>query len=183
MKLKFFMLRLALPLLLFMGMLAVLWHGLYTDPKILPSTLIDHPVPEFKLPELFAPEKKIDSSIFLGKTSIVNVWASWCQACISEQELIRTVASDPKVQWIGFDYKDDPRQAKAWLKQYGNPYQTILNDANGLAALDWGIYGTPETFVIDGKGIIRYKEVGPITTLDWQNDFLPLLNQLEKENT
>lgn len=170
-----------IPILMILALIAVLWRGLYLNPKEIPSPLIDRPAPPFQLPNLLNPTVRLDNSLLKNKVTIVNVWASWCAACVEEQQFIRTVAPSSQVQWLGFNYKDDRQEALAWLQQYGNPYNYIATDAQGAAALDWGIYGTPETFVVDKKGFIRYKHIGPISLEDWQKDFVPLLTRLNQE--
>jgi cytochrome c biogenesis protein CcmG, thiol:disulfide interchange protein DsbE len=170
-----------MPILMILALIAVLWRGLYLNPKEIPSPLIDQPAPTFQLPNLLDPKTMIDNSVLSHKVTIVNVWASWCAACVEEQQFIRSIAPTTEAQWLGFNYKDDSKEALAWLQQYGNPYTYIAADATGQAALDWGIYGTPETFVIDKKGIIRYKHIGPISLQDWQKQFVPLLAKLNQE--
>lgn len=172
-----------IPILMILALIAVLWRSLYSNPKEIPSPLIGHLAPSFQLPNLLNPQETIDNTVLKDKVTIVNVWASWCAACVEEQQFIRGVAPSSQVQWLGLDYKDSPKDALAWLQQYGNPYHYIAADAEGQAALDWGIYGTPETFVIDKKGIIRYKHIGPISLQDWQQDFVPLLAKLNQEAT
>ncbi len=174
------MLRLS-PILLIFGLIAALWRGLYSNPKEIPSPLLNKLTPSFELPNLFNPQENLNNQLFKDKVTILNVWASWCAACVEEQMFIRTIAPSTSAQWIGFNYKDDRQNAMAWLNRYGNPYSAIAADTQGVVALDWGIYGTPETFVIDRKDRIRYKHIGPITFADWQKDFVPLLAKLNGE--
>lgn len=169
------------PIAIVIALVAVLWRGLYLNPKEIPSPLINKSAPSFQLPNLLKPEEMLDNRLLQNKVTVVNVWASWCEACVEENQLIRSVAGNNTVQWLGFDYKDNSRDAKAWLQRYGNPYHWIAADTDGKAALDWGIYGTPETFVIDKKGFIRYKHIGPISQQDWQQSFVPLLHKLNAE--
>lgn len=170
-----------IPILMILALIAVLWRGLYLNPKEIPSPLIGQPAPNFQLPNLLHPQQIIDNTALKNQVTIVNVWASWCAACVEEQQFIRGVAQSSQVQWLGFDYKDDRQEALAWLQHYGNPYHVIAADAKGSAALDWGIYGTPETFIVDKKGFIRYKHIGPISQQDWQDNFVPLLAKLKEE--
>lgn len=170
-----------IPIVIAVAIVALLWRGLYLNPKEIPSPLINQQAPAFDLPDLFSPNTHVTNTVFQNHITILNVWASWCETCVDEQTFIRSIANQYPVQWLGFDYKDTTADAKAWLAQYGNPYHTIVTDANGQAALDFGIYGTPETFIIDGNGVIRYKHIGPITASDWQQDFVPWLIKLNRE--
>ncbi len=157
-----------LPLGLFLLIVILLWRGLGLHPNLIPSPLINKPVPTSR-------------SVFLGQVTLLNVFASWCEACAEEQGFLNQLAKNNKVRIIGFNYKDTPLKAKAWLKQYGNPYQNIMVDSKGETAIDWGIYGTPETFVIDKKGIIRYKVLGAISPDLWEETLGPLILKLESE--
>lgn len=160
-----------LPVGLFVMVMVFLARGLWLDPQELPSTQINQPVPNFSLSELIA-GNPIDQSIFKGHWTILNVWASWCDACVNEHELIKTL-SEKGVRVIGLNYKDNARTAKAWLANYGNPYQAVLFDHAGQLAIDLGVYGSPETFIIDPEGIIRYRHVGVLTAKAWQQALLP----------
>ncbi|MBI5448527.1 MAG: redoxin domain-containing protein [Gammaproteobacteria bacterium] len=159
MKKKFFYF---LPFFVFMLIAFFLWRGLRLDPAQLPSTLIDKVAPSFVLPSLLDEQKKIRSSIFYGKISIVHVWSSECKVCENEYDVLLQLAQLPKVQLIGLDYEDDPISAKRYLLEKGNPYHQVLRGDQKNVGLNWGIYGTPETFVIDQRGVIRGKWLGSL---------------------
>ncbi len=132
------------------------------DPSRIPSPFIGKPAPAFELPDLFG-GPKLDNTAFAGRVSVLNVFASWCLPCRVEHPMLMALARDGKAQVFGLNYKDKPEDAKAWLKQHGNPYSRIGADRNGRAAIEWGVYGVPETFLIGPDGRIRHKVVGPIT--------------------
>ena len=171
----------ALPFILFLFIFIILWRGLSLHPNVVPSPLIGKPAPTFALPSLTDSKRIITEKDFLGHVTLFNVWASWCTACAYEHELLQELVTKEKVIFYGLNYKDKPEAAMEWLKKYGNPYQLIAVDKEGQAAIDWGIYGTPETFVIDKKGIIRNKFIGPITRQVWEENLQPMIKQLENE--
>lgn len=173
-------LRIALPLLLFVLILTLLWRGLSLHPNKVPSPLINKPAPEFQLPDLFYPEKIISNKNFIGQVTLLNVWASWCYACAEEHKLLLDLAKREYLTMYGLSYKDNPLAAKEWLTKHGNPYAVVLMDQDGSAALDWGVYGTPETYLIDKKGMIRFKQIGPMTSDAWEK-IIPLVEQLKNE--
>lgn len=172
------MLRYLLPLGIFVGLVALFAVGLYRDPKLVPSPLIGKPAPEFTLPTLKDPKKTFSRNDLLGKVSLVNVWATWCVSCRQEHGFLMQVAQQAGMQLIGFDYKDERPAAMQWLQSLGNPYATVLFDQSGRAGIDWGVYGTPETFVVDPKGIVRYKHIGPMTPDAWHDHIEPVLAQI-----
>jgi cytochrome c biogenesis protein CcmG, thiol:disulfide interchange protein DsbE len=160
----------ALPLIAFAGLAALFWLRLGTgDPSRIPSALIGHPAPQTSLPPLTGllsdgtQVPGLDPAIFKGKVSVVNVWASWCVPCHDEAPLLTELAKDTRLQLVGINYKDAPDNARRFLGRYGNPFGAVGVDANGRAAIDWGVYGVPETFVVGREGTIVYKLVGPIT--------------------
>jgi cytochrome c biogenesis protein CcmG/thiol:disulfide interchange protein DsbE len=160
----------ALPLVAFAALAAIFWFGLgNSDPSRIPSALIGHPAPQTALPPLpgladgGAPVPGLDPAAFKGKVSIVNVWASWCVPCHDEAPLLIQLGRDRRLQIIGINYKDAPDNARRFLGRYGNPYGIVGVDANGRAAIEWGVYGVPETFIVGRKGTIVYKMVGPVT--------------------
>jgi len=159
-----------LPLLAFMALAAIFWLRLGDgDPSRIPSALIGHPAPQTVLPALDglasngAPVPGLDPAAFKGKVSIVNVWASWCVPCHDEAPLLTELAKDTRIQIIGINYKDAPDNARRFLGRYGNPFASVGVDGNGRAAIEWGVYGVPETFIVGRDGKIAYKLVGPIT--------------------
>src|SRR5271169_526494 len=160
----------ALPLITFAGLATVFWFRLgNSDPSRIPSALIGHPAPQTPLPPLAGltnngtPVPGIDPAMFKGKVSVVNVWASWCIPCHDEAPLLTQLGSDKRLQVIGINYKDTPDNARRFLGRYGNPYGIVGVDGNGRAAIEWGVYGVPETFVVGREGTIVYKVVGPVT--------------------
>lgn len=156
----------------------ILYVGLYRDPTRVPSPLIGKGIPHFHLPQLHNPQKWATHDGLKGKVTVLNVWATWCVACAEEHPFLMEKAALAQVRWVGLDYKDDPKAARQWLKVHGDPYEWVLMDPSGRAALEWGVYGTPETFLIDKKGIIRYKHVGPLTAALWHREVEPLLEEM-----
>jgi cytochrome c biogenesis protein CcmG, thiol:disulfide interchange protein DsbE len=158
-----------LPLMFFAGLAVLFWFGLGAgDPSRIPSALIGHPAPQTTLPPLDGLEANgtqlpgLDPAVFKGKVSIVNVWASWCVPCHDEAPLLTELGKDTRLQMIGINYKDTPENARRFLGRYGNPFGMVGVDANGRAAIEWGVYGVPETFIVGRDGKIAYKMVGPL---------------------
>jgi cytochrome c biogenesis protein CcmG, thiol:disulfide interchange protein DsbE len=161
---------LMLPLIAFLGLALLFWFRLGSgDPSRIPSALIGHPAPQTALPALAglvsdgAQVPGLDPAVFSGKVSVVNVWASWCVPCHDEAPLLTELAKDKRLQLVGINYKDAPDNARRFLGRYGNPFGVVGVDANGRAAIEWGVYGVPETFVVGRESKIVYKLVGPIT--------------------
>jgi cytochrome c biogenesis protein CcmG/thiol:disulfide interchange protein DsbE len=159
-----------LPLIVFLALAALFWLRLGDgDPSRIPSALIGHPAPQTSLPPLQgllsngAQVPGLDPANFKGKVSVVNVWASWCVPCHDEAPLLTELAKDNRMQLIGINYKDAPDNAQRFLGRYGNPFASVGVDGNGRAAIEWGVYGVPETFIVGRDGKIAYKLVGPIT--------------------
>jgi cytochrome c biogenesis protein CcmG, thiol:disulfide interchange protein DsbE len=159
-----------LPLFMFLGLAALFWFRLGSgDPSKIPSALIGRPAPQTVLPPLDGlasdgkPVPGIDPAAFAGKVSIVNVWASWCVPCHDEAPLLTELGKDKRLQVIGINYKDSAENARRFLGRYGNPFGMVGVDGNGRAAIEWGVYGVPETFIVGREGKIVYKLVGPIT--------------------
>jgi cytochrome c biogenesis protein CcmG/thiol:disulfide interchange protein DsbE len=146
-----------------------------------PSPLINKPAPTFHLPTLLGSPSYLTDKNFQGKVSLFNIWATWCITCKSEHDFLLILAKNKGITLYGLNYKDDPVQAKNWLKKKGNPYKIIAVDSSGDTGINWGVYGTPETFIIDKKGIIRYKQIGAITPDVWQNTLEPLVRKLQAE--
>jgi cytochrome c biogenesis protein CcmG/thiol:disulfide interchange protein DsbE len=160
----------ALPLLAFAALAAIFWLGLGSgDPSKIPSALIGHPAPQTALPPLQglldngAQLPGLDPATFKGKVSVVNVWASWCVPCHEEAPLLTELGKDKRLQLIGINYKDAADNARRFLGRYGNPFEIVGVDGNGRAAIEWGVYGVPETFIVGREGTIVYKLVGPVT--------------------
>lgn len=169
----------ALPVLIFLGVGIGLAVGLTRDPQKLPSALIDDPVPTFDLPPLRQDDKAGLSSTDLEGAGpvLVNVFASWCVPCRAEHPLLMALAEDG-VTIHGIDYKDPPSQARSWLAELGDPFEQIGADQDGRVGIDWGVYGVPETFIVDGDGRIRHKHVGPLMPRDVDETIRPLLEEL-----
>jgi cytochrome c biogenesis protein CcmG/thiol:disulfide interchange protein DsbE len=166
------------PLAVFLVLAAFLLVGLGRDPKEVPSPLIDKPAPAFSAALLKQPEQRLSRQDMLGRVWILNVWASWCGACRQEHPVLVDFAKRSAVPLYGLDYKDQRDDALAWLEQFGNPYRDSLVDADGRIGLDYGVYGVPETFVIDASGVIRYKHIGPVTPEVLRDKIEPLLRRL-----
>jgi cytochrome c biogenesis protein CcmG/thiol:disulfide interchange protein DsbE len=175
------MLKYLLPLLLFIVLAVFLAVGLRLNPKDIPSPLIDKPAPAFALPILENPEKTLKQSDLQGKVWLLNVWASWCISCREEHPLLLQLAKQYPVMLVGLNYKDEAQAASLWLQKLGNPYNVSIMDSDGRTGIDYGVYGVPETFVIDKRGVIRYKHTGPVVPGDLERIFLPLIQQLQAE--
>ncbi len=170
--------RYFVPLMVFVVMLAFLAIGLQLKPREIPSPLIDKAAPRFSLPTLAAPEQTLSSQDLRGKVWVLNVWASWCVACREEHPLLVEMAKLNAVPIFGLNYKDKRADALGWLARFGNPYTASLSDTDGLVGIDYGVYGVPETFVIDKAGVIRHKIIGPVTAEAIRDVILPLVRKL-----
>ena len=172
-----------LPLAIFIGLAALLaagvWMSRKPDREALPSPLIGKAAPEFSLPELFDPNRTVTLKELKGAPFVLNVWGSWCVACRDEHPALSAFAETKRVRVIGYNWKDEPEDAKRWLEQLGNPYFMVLQDIEGRTALDFGIYGAPETFLIDGNGMIVWKHVGVLTPDLIRKELEPRLAQIE----
>ena len=176
------MLRYLLPLGIFFALVFLFIFGLKNDPSYVPSPLIDKPAPAFSLPSLKMPEQTISNSDLHGKVSLINVWASWCAACKVEHPILVKASTENELKLYGLNYKDTREAALNWLKQYKDPYIKSAFDQSGKVGIDYGVYGVPETFVIDKDGIIRYKHVGPVSMDDLNNIIMPMVNELENKS-
>jgi cytochrome c biogenesis protein CcmG/thiol:disulfide interchange protein DsbE len=172
--------RYTLPLIIFFGLVWFLWKGLSLNPREIPSALINKPVPVFSLPQLHEPDKQLGAADMKGRVWLLNVWGSWCVSCRYEHPILNALAKQGLVPIIGFNWKDKPEDAKAWLTKFGDPYQLSVSDLDGRVAIDFGVYGAPETFVIDKAGMIRYKHTGPISEDMMRNTLIPLIHELNK---
>jgi cytochrome c biogenesis protein CcmG/thiol:disulfide interchange protein DsbE len=171
--------RYLLPLAVFLVMAGFLAVGLNRDPREVPSPLIDKPAPAFNLPRLDAPEQMLSTQDLRGQVWLLNVWASWCVACRQEHPLLVDLARAGTVKVYGLNYKDKREDAIGMLRKTGDPYVKSVSDTEGLVGIDYGVYGVPETFVIDKQGVIRYKQIGPITPEALRDTLLPLIQKLE----
>ena len=164
-----------------LGALAVAFAlGLDHDPQKLPSVLIDKPVPTFALAPLEGRSDGFATTDLAGQVSLINVWASWCVPCRAEHPMLTRMVERDGITLFGINYKDKPEDAARFLAGLGNPFKAIGADRDGLVSIDFGVYGYPETFVIDGKGRIHYKHIGPITKQDWERTLAPMIAELKR---
>jgi cytochrome c biogenesis protein CcmG, thiol:disulfide interchange protein DsbE len=174
------MTRFVIPLVLFVGLLVILAIGLGLDPHKVPSPFINKPAPAFQLPQLHEQAKTFSPEEMRGKVWLLNVWASWCISCREEHPLLLELARSRAVPLYGLNYKDQRNDAIAWLDDLGNPYLLSAADLDGRVGIDYGVYGAPETYLIDREGIIRFKHIGPLTPDVLQSKLLPLARDLNK---
>ncbi len=174
-----------IPILIFALLVALLAFGLTNDPKEVPSPFIGKPTPEFSTNRLYVKDSSkemISTDSMKGKVWLLNVFASWCVSCRSEHKLITELAKQsPNTPVVGLNYKDEDADAKKWLKYFGNPYHAIAVDLDGKIGIEYGVYGVPETFIIDKKGVIRHKQIGPVNRQALTEVIYPLLKKLESE--
>ncbi len=168
-----------IPLIMFLGLCLMLYVGLFRERSDeLPSALLDKPLPSFNLSTVEDPKRIVTEKDLQGDVALINVWATWCPSCRAEHPYLMKLA-DEGVLIYGIDYKDDQEEARLWLKNLGNPYQFNINDQIGKLGIDLGVYGAPETYLIDHKGIIRYKHVGVVDDNVWKQDIKPLYDKLK----
>ena len=172
--------RFVLPLVIFVVLVVFLAIGLGHDPHEVPSPLINKPAPAFQLPQLHEPTKTFSAQEIKGKVWLLNVWASWCISCREEHPVLLELAGAGAVPIYGLNYKDKREDAIEWLDDLGNPYLLSAADVDGRVGIDYGVYGAPETYLIDRDGVIRYKHIGPLTPDVLQGKILPLVKDLEK---
>ena len=168
-------LRFWLPAILGVALFVLLGAGLTLNPREVPSPLIGKPVPEFALPVFSSDSIMSSSQLSEGEPTVVNFFASWCTPCLVEHPLLMQVSKSGNINLLGINYKDRSQDAQQWLQRHGNPYKTIAVDANGATAIDWGVYGVPETYLVSADGKILYKHVGPLTWDIWRTHFQPEL--------
>ena len=169
-----------LPLILFVVLVMFLLVGLRRDPHEVPSPLINKSAPDFQLPQLQQASATFSAKEMRGKVWLLNFWGTWCVACREEHPLLVQYAKTGAVPIYGVDYKDERTAALQWLDEFGNPYTLTAFDVDGRISIDYGVYGAPESYLIDRKGVIRFKQIGPITEDVWQNKILPLAKELNK---
>ncbi|MCB1734252.1 MAG: DsbE family thiol:disulfide interchange protein [Gammaproteobacteria bacterium] len=174
-------LKFIMPLAIFMALAVVLYNGLGKDPKLVPSPLIGKAAPAFTLSTLQDPDKTISPADMKGQVWLLNIWATWCVTCKAEHEVLNILAQRGGLKIVGLNYKDERAAAIRWLKQEGNPYQVNAFDKDGRVGIDWGVTGTPETFIIDKKGVIRFKQIGAVGVDVARDQIIPLIKQLEAE--
>jgi cytochrome c biogenesis protein CcmG/thiol:disulfide interchange protein DsbE len=165
--------------MIFILIILLLWRGLTLHPNLVPSPFINQPTPAFRLPTLFHPPHSMTQKDLKGQVTLFHIWSTTCVACAEEHPFLLELSQNHSIVINSLNYKDSPQAAKIWLKKYGNPYHLIAIDQTGETGIDWGVYGTPETFVIDKKGIIRYKQIGPITPDNWEHILQPLIKKLQ----
>jgi cytochrome c biogenesis protein CcmG/thiol:disulfide interchange protein DsbE len=172
--------RFVLPFGIFLALVALLGVGLTLNPREVPSPLVGKPAPSFSLPQLRAPDKTFSPNEMSGRVWILNVWASWCPPFLVEHPVITQLARIGIAPVVGLNYKDRPEDAIAWLKRNGDPFQLSASDIAGRIAIDYGVYGVPESYVIDKRGVIRYKRIGPLTPEIVKKKVLPLVEELNR---
>jgi cytochrome c biogenesis protein CcmG/thiol:disulfide interchange protein DsbE len=172
--------KLLIPLAVFLALCGFFFVGLFLNPREIPSPLIDKPAPQFTLKQLHAPDQTIGTADMKGKVWLLNVWASWCVSCREEHPLLVELGKANIVPIVGLNYKDEPAAGIQWLNRLGNPYTVSAVDRDGRVGIDWGVYGVPETFVVDKQGVIRYKQIGPVTVEALEKKILPLVRELQK---
>lgn len=173
------MIRFLLPLGIFLLLAVFLAIGLNLNPREVPSPLIDKPAPAFQLPQLHETGRTLAPQDMKGKVWVFNVWASWCVACLEEHPLLVELSKRNLVPIVGLNYKDNRADALLWLQKRGDPYTLSAQDADGRVGIDYGVYGVPETYVIDKEGIIRFKRIGPVTPKVLDEQILPLVKRLQ----
>lgn len=172
--------RFLIPLILFVVLVGFLARGLVLDPHEVPSPLVGKPAPAFGLTQLAQPQLKFSPAEMRGKVWLLNVWASWCVSCREEHPVLVALSKSGAVPLYGLNYKDQREDGLRWLSQFGDPYVLSAFDGDGRVGIDYGVYGVPETYVIDKAGIIRYKQIGPVTREALDSKILPLVKELEK---
>lgn len=172
--------RFVIPLVLFVVLVVFLAIGLRHDPHEVPSPLINKPAPGFQLAQLRDPSRRFSAEEMRGKVWLLNVWASWCITCRDEHPLLLEYARSKAVPIYGLNYKDKREDALSWLAELGDPYVLSVSDLDGRVGIDYGVYGAPETYLIDRNGVIRFKQIGPVTPDIWQEKILPLVKDLNK---
>lgn len=170
--------RYIVPLAIFVVLAGFLAVGLKLDPREVPSPLINKPAPDFNLAQLHDPDKRFSRDDMKGQVWLFNVWASWCVSCRAEHPYLVELARSGEVPIYGLDYKDQPAEALNWLRNWGNPYVLTAMDPDGRVGIDYGVYGVPETYLIDQQGVIRFKQIGPLTPKVIQETILPMVREL-----
>ncbi|MDO8291893.1 MAG: DsbE family thiol:disulfide interchange protein [Gallionella sp.] len=173
------MMRFILPLVVFLIMAAFMYVGLGLNPHEVPSPLVGKTAPAFTLPQLHEPAKQFSPQDMKGKVWLFNVWASWCTACENEHPVFMELSRQNLVPIYGMDYKDKREDGEAWLRKHGNPYALVVSDAEGRVGIDYGVYGVPETYVIDKQGVIQHKHIGAVTPKILDEKIIPLVKELQ----
>ena len=173
------MMRFILPFIVFVIVAAFMYAGLGLNPREVPSPLIGKEAPAFTLPLLHEPSRQFSPQDMKGRVWLFNVWASWCTACEQEHPLFMELSRRNIVQIYGMDYKDKREDGEAWLRRHGNPYRLVVSDTEGRVGIDYGVYGVPETYLIDKQGIIRHKHIGAVTPKILDETIIPLIKELQ----
>lgn len=174
-------LKLFIPVFIFLALALMLWRGLYLDPRTLPSVLIDKPLPEFELPTVEGGEQLISKADLPDEPFLLNVWGSYCLPCLQENPILMAAKEEGVVPIVGINYKDKLNLAQMWLEDNGSPFDYSIVDEDGRLGINLGVYGAPETFVVDGNGVIRYKHIGVIDYQSWQEDIMPAIAAVKAE--
>lgn len=179
---------LIVPFVIFLIVILILWGGISKPSRTDATHIFTHSVPSFKLPSLMDPNKDVDQNIFKGKITLLNVWSSWCLYCQQEHAYLNQLAkknadmnTSTSISLVGLNYHDSLEDAQQWVKVHGNPFHEIIIDKENTLSLDLGVYGTPESFLIDPKGIIRYRHIGPLDAELWQTEFVPIIQNIQNE--
>jgi cytochrome c biogenesis protein CcmG/thiol:disulfide interchange protein DsbE len=175
------MFRYLIPLVLFLVLVVFLAIGLTRDPHEVPSPLINKPAPDFKLTQLRDPSKTFSTAELRGKVYLLNVWASWCVSCRDEHPLLMEYAKTGAIPIYGLNWKDRREDALSWLAEFGDPYVLSVADVDGRVAIDYGVYGAPETYLVDQNGVIRFKQIGAVTEDVWKTKILPMAQELNRQ--
>ncbi len=168
-----------IPLMLFGLLILGMAFGLTRDPSVIPSEMVDRPMPAFVLPSLYEDKLDITEAVFDGEISLLNVFGSWCSACVTEHPKLVEIGESTDIQLVGIDWRDTRKAGQAWLRRYDNPYDAVIFDEASVLAIDLGVTGAPETFLVDTQGRIRFKHVGVITNEVWDQEFLPRIAQIK----
>jgi cytochrome c biogenesis protein CcmG/thiol:disulfide interchange protein DsbE len=168
--------RFLFPIAVFAILIPLLIFGLNRDPSRVPSPLIGKPAPQFELPGVLDPERRVSSTDYAGRVALVNVWATWCAGCREEHAFLLALAAREEIPIYGLNWRDDRTAAAQWLAEFGNPYVVSAFDGDGSVGIDWGVYGAPETFLVGADGTVLHKHVSPLTEEIWERDFVPLID-------
>lgn len=171
------MTRFIVPLIAFAVLIPVLMIGLTRNPNELPSPLLQKPAPIFELPSLTDPAQTVGSASYAKQMALINVWATWCPGCRQEHGFLLELAEESDVPIFGLNWRDNRPDALRWLQTLGDPYVASAYDEDGRVGIDWGVYGAPETFLVDADGIVIHKHIAPLTREIWERDFVPLINE------
>lgn len=169
--------RFLMPLVAFAILIPIFVIGLTRNPNEIPSPLLEKPAPQFSLPSLQDPESMVGSDDYAGQVALVNVWATWCAGCRQEHPFLLELARDNVIPIFGLNWRDNRPEALRWLDALGDPYMASAYDEDGRVGIDWGVYGAPETFLIDANGIVIHKHIAPLTREVWERDFVPLIQE------